>query len=115
VTASADIGVTLLEDSCLNHRLALPNKLFEYLAARVPILGADLPEIRTVLERLEAGKVTSATSPQVLASVLQGMIDNPENREVWKRNTRRMDETFSGSRASERFEAAYASLMPIQH
>ena len=32
-TAEADVGVTLLQDTCENHRLALPNKLFEYIAA----------------------------------------------------------------------------------
>src|SRR5680860_1608630 len=37
----ADVGVSLLDDSCENHRLALPNKVFEYLAAGVPVVASD--------------------------------------------------------------------------
>jgi glycosyltransferase involved in cell wall biosynthesis len=43
-TAEADVGVTLLEDVCENHRLALPNKVFEYVAAGVPVVASDLPD-----------------------------------------------------------------------
>ena len=56
-TAEADVGVSLLQDTCENHRLALPNKLFEYLAAGVPVVVSDLPEmaslVRCAWRRLE--------------------------------------------------------------
>lgn len=41
----ADAGVSLLADTCENHRLALPNKLFEYRAAGLPVVVSDLPEL----------------------------------------------------------------------
>jgi SAM-dependent methyltransferase len=49
-TADADVGVSLLQDSCENHRLALPNKLFEYIAAGVPVLTSALPEMRRLVD-----------------------------------------------------------------
>ena len=37
--------LSLLQDTCENHRLALPNKVFEYVAAGVPVVASDLPEL----------------------------------------------------------------------
>ncbi|NNF03558.1 MAG: glycosyltransferase, partial [Rhodothermales bacterium] len=48
--SDAAVGVTLLQDSCLNHRYALPNKLFDYFHAGLPVLAARLPEIERVVD-----------------------------------------------------------------
>ena len=54
-TAEADVGVTLLQDTCENHRLALPNKLFEYIAAGVPVVASGLPEIQRIVAQYGIG------------------------------------------------------------
>jgi len=54
-TAQADVGVTLLQDTCENHRLALPNKLFEYIAAHVPVVASALPETLSLVESQGVG------------------------------------------------------------
>jgi glycosyltransferase involved in cell wall biosynthesis len=54
-TAEADVGVTLLQDTCENHRLALPNKLFEYIAAGVPVVASALPECAQLIAEYEIG------------------------------------------------------------
>lgn len=61
-TASADFGLCLVEDSCLSYRLSLPNKLFEYAMARIPVIASDLPEIRSVVEGSQIGACISDTS-----------------------------------------------------
>ena len=111
-TASANIGVTLLEDTCLNHRYALPNKLFEYLMAGLPVLGSALPEIENVVTGYDVGRVVPPAGEHEIASALQAMIDDPQARADWSRNTSRVFETFSWEKASELFVRIYRELHP---
>jgi glycosyltransferase involved in cell wall biosynthesis len=52
-----EVGVSLvtLTDSCENHRLALPNKVFHAVRAGVPVVAADLPELRRIVTKYGLG------------------------------------------------------------
>jgi len=54
-TTQADVGLVGMEDTCLNHRLSLPNKLFEYIVAGVPVIIPDFPEMRRLVTRYQSG------------------------------------------------------------
>ena len=111
ITASADVGITLLEDTCLNHRFALPNKLFEYLMAGLPVLASDLPEIRGVVETFDVGRVVDPAARTALVKTLQHMVDDKEARARWAGHTPRVFETFSWEKASQRFTQTYQKLL----
>lgn len=49
-TSSADIGLSLIEDACMSYRYCLPNKLFEYIMASLPVIASDLPEMRRLVD-----------------------------------------------------------------
>ena len=71
-TAEADVGVSLLSDSCENHRLALPNKLFEYIAAGVPVVTSALPELERVVRGRGIGWTVDPADP---ADVRRGLTE----------------------------------------
>ncbi|MEM1096585.1 MAG: glycosyltransferase [Bacteroidota bacterium] len=112
VTTSADIGVTLLEDVCLNHRYALPNKLFEYIMAGLPVVASDLPECRRVVVPSGVGQVVEPTDTAQLAATLREML---AHRADWRRQVRQgasaVFETFSWEAASQRLTETYAALL----
>lgn len=58
-TASADCGVALIEDSCLSYRYCLPNKLFEYFMAGLPVIASDLPEMAKLVNQFDVGALCS--------------------------------------------------------
>ncbi len=55
VTASADIGVALIENISTSYYYALPNKLFEYIMAEIPVIVSDLPQMKEVVEKYDVG------------------------------------------------------------
>ena len=50
LTAGADVGVHLIEHTCLNHYYCLPNKIFEYLFAGLPAIVSDFPEMGRLVD-----------------------------------------------------------------
>lgn len=56
-TASADIGVALIEDTCLSYRYCLPNKLFEYAMAGLPVLVSNVKDMSDMVFRNNIGAV----------------------------------------------------------
>ena len=68
-TAGADAGFALLDDTCDNHRCALPNKLFHYLHAGLPVLVSDLEEMGRLVDRYECGWRVGNTAESIARTV----------------------------------------------
>lgn len=60
ITVRAHLGLSLEEDRGASYHYALPNKLFDYLQAGLPVLVADLPEMRRIVETYQVGAVLPA-------------------------------------------------------
>jgi len=76
-TASADIVVVAIQPTSLNHHFTTPQKLFEALAAGVPVVAADLPGIAEVVTSTDAGVLCDPTSPDAIAMALRRVLDAP--------------------------------------
>jgi glycosyltransferase involved in cell wall biosynthesis len=105
LTAEADVGVSLLQDTCENHRLALPNKVFEYVAAGVPVVASDLPEMRRLIERHGIGWTVAPDSSHEIAAAV---------REALAAATR-VDCAFSWQSESRGLRRAYEALAGAQN
>jgi glycosyltransferase involved in cell wall biosynthesis len=47
--AGCDVGLCLIQATCLSYRLSLPNKALEYIKAGIPFFFTDLPEVSRLL------------------------------------------------------------------
>lgn len=85
-TSQADLGLSIEEDLGLNYRFALPNKLFDYIQAQVPVLVTNLPEMAAIVKKYNVGEITSSLEPEKLAEKISEVMKNQEKRKIWKQN-----------------------------
>lgn len=85
-TSQADLGLSIEEDIGLNYRFALPNKLFDYIQAQVPVLVTNLPEMDAIVKKYNIGETTSSLEPEKLAKKITEALNNQDKRKRWKQN-----------------------------
>jgi len=83
ITKSCDLGISFEEDRGLNYRYALPNKLFDYIQCRVPVLCSALPEMARIIRTYGVGIATEERDPKKLAGIIRYMLEERSNG-VWK-------------------------------
>ena len=108
-TAVADVGVSLDKPLHLNYAYSLPNKLFDYIHAGLPVLVSDLPELRRVVETYNVGAVVSKIEPQEIAVSLQQMFDGGA-LPVWSKNALQAAKELNWQREQEVVKRVYAPL-----
>jgi len=86
LTPKADLGLSIEEDLGLNYRYALPNKLFDYIQAKVPVLVTNLPEMAAIVKKYAIGKVASSPEPNHLAKIFSEMLTEENSRKTWEKN-----------------------------
>jgi glycosyltransferase involved in cell wall biosynthesis len=86
-TAIADVGVSLDKSLHLNYAYSLPNKLFDYIHAGLPVLVSDLPELRRIVDAYKIGMVVNRVEAHAIASALQEMFASGQ-LEMWRQNAR---------------------------
>src|SRR5262245_6295784 len=83
---SADIVAMPIQPSTLNHRLTTPNKLFEAMAAGVPVVASDLPGMAPIVAETGCGVVCDPTDPAAIADAIRSIFAlPPQEREAMRR------------------------------
>lgn len=104
--SSADVALVYIEPTNLSYRLSLPNKLFEAIQGRVPVVATDLPEIRGVVLEYGIGELFSPGDPRGLAVAVERVLaaravygeglERAARELVWEREAKRLVESYRG-------------------
>jgi glycosyltransferase involved in cell wall biosynthesis len=92
-TSSADIGVSFIQKTCLSYYYCLPNKLFEYSMAGLPVIVSNMKEMRELVESYNMGIIVEEESVDALNIAIDKILDSDIKQ--MKQNARRCAEENS--------------------
>ena len=103
ITPLAHLGISIEEDLGLNYRFALPNKIFDYIQAEVPILISDLPEMKQVVLEYKVGEIVTNRNPKELAIQIEMLLEKDffaelkkaKNELIWENQEERIVNFFN--------------------
>ena len=111
--ASAHLGVSLALPVTLNNRYSLPNKLFQYMAAGLPVVASDFEQIREIVVGSRVGLVVDPSDPSAIATAIRHLLDHPaEARAMGKRGQRAIAERYRWAASAATLLALYRRISP---
>jgi glycosyltransferase involved in cell wall biosynthesis len=109
-TALADIGLSLDKDRSINYRFSLPNKLFDYIMAGVPVLASDLTEVKKVILEYGVGQVLPDHAPPTIARTIRQMLADDAQMKKWKSNCLQARKTLCWEQEEKIVQEIYAAF-----
>lgn len=106
--ASADWGIYLMENICKNHEYALPNKLFDYVMANLPVVVSDLKEMKEFVEENRIGYTIDSTDRKKIIELLKSM--KTEDREIFNEELNKTAKKYSWEEQEKVLLKIYNSL-----
>ncbi|MFV0253070.1 MAG: glycosyltransferase family 4 protein [Beutenbergiaceae bacterium] len=108
--STASLGLALFHPEP-NHVQSQPNKLFEYLAAGLPIVASDFPHWRDLLNGHECALFVDPQDPEAVAAAIDWLLRNPDTaREMGERGRHAVRERFNWESESKSLLALYQQV-----
>jgi glycosyltransferase involved in cell wall biosynthesis len=86
ITKLAYLGCTLDKPTNINYELSLPNKLFDYIHAGVPVLASNLKEVAQVINEYQVGIVLDEFSPKNIAKAINSLVKDEQTHAYYSQN-----------------------------
>ena len=108
-TASADVGILFYEDNCVNHQLCLPNKMFEYMMAGLPVISSNLLEMKRLISLNAIGTVAEENTVSGFLRAVSSL-DN-DSFEEYRINVAKTRSTYTWEAQEVVLKQSYNNIM----
>jgi glycosyltransferase involved in cell wall biosynthesis len=89
-----------------------PTKVYEYMAASVPVIASNFPLWRTIVEDHGCGLCVDPTDPRAVASAIRWILEHPSEAEAMGRNGRRaVEQEYSWDPEARKLASLYEEVL----
>lgn len=106
----AQVSIVLTTFMDLGYKLTLPNKLFEAIAAGIPVVVGPSDEIVSIVERYDMGVICDPTDPKSIADAILEVL-KPENYARFKQGAERAREDLNWEVEEKKLIALYEGIL----
>lgn len=106
-----DVGVILFQP-LPNHFIAVPNKLFEYMGAGVPLIVSNFPEMGRIVKEGRCGITVDPTQPKEIAKAIMSLKENPNRMKEYGLNGRKaVEREYNWEKQEEKLIKLYKGII----
>ncbi|MBI2423360.1 MAG: glycosyltransferase [Candidatus Hydrogenedentes bacterium] len=111
--AVSEVGLILFQPGLLNHTLAMPHKLFDYMREGVPVVAPDFAvEVAAIMNEADCGALVDVTNPRAIADAIAALLNDPARaRELGARGRRLIESKYHWEADEIRLIAAVRSVV----
>jgi glycosyltransferase involved in cell wall biosynthesis len=105
------IGLVSLHPT-ITFKSSLPVKMFEYMAAGVPVLASDFPLWNSIISKKQCGLLVNPLNPEEIASAIDYLVENPEETSIMgEKGKAAIHQTFNWEKESTVLKVLYEELL----
>ncbi len=106
-TKIADLGLTLDKGTNLNYEYSLPNKVFDYIQAKIPVLASNREVVAELITKNNIGSITKTHDTKELAEIVNTILFDKELNKTWKRNLKNSAEIYTWENESKKLKEIF--------
>jgi glycosyltransferase involved in cell wall biosynthesis len=112
VLTKSKAGLVTLHPT-INYIDALPVKMFEYMAAGIPVIASNFPVWNAIIDDAQCGLCVDPLEPKAIGEAIQYLIDYPEEAEKMGKNGRvAIEEKYNWVIEEKKLLKIYKGLLP---
>ena len=110
-TASADVGMQVLQNTCFNHYSSISNKIHEYIMAGIPMVASDLPEMKKIVEGYNVGVTVDPDDPKSISRGIRLLIQDQAKYNEFKQNCYKASRILNWENEEDKLRDIYSQSL----
>jgi len=111
VLGQARAGLALLHP-LFRYQLGYPVKMFEYMAARIPVIASDFPLWRQIVKGAGCGLLVNPLAPEEIAQAIEYLLTHPREAEsMGIRGRKAVEEQYNWGKEERKLLQLYGRLL----